>query len=147
MTKISTDEEYEQIKSFFKTFTETFYSVEVSPADRRPFAVLERMERENGRPQARRSLVLGLNECLATASSLSREKIEEFDSLLQSLGLPTLTSVRIKYGKDWRQILKRGRIRNEGEFYLARGVVDDTEEGSTEERMQLLQMIAEFERM
>ena len=56
--------------------------------------------------------------------NVSLENVRTTDVALQSMGLPTLTEVRLLFWKRISAILERGRVRSEREYHLLRNVVD-----------------------
>jgi hypothetical protein len=72
--------------------------------------------------------------------------VNELDELLKKNGAITLTELRKEYPEDYSKILRRKKIRNEAEYNLVRGVLDDTERGSEQERELLGKLISEFDK-
>jgi len=79
-------------------------------------------------------------------NNLSPEKVAAADSRLKEYGIVTLTKVWFQYSRKYNRVLKRGKIFNEGEYYLIKGIVDDGSiELDTFEREKTQAMLDEYE--
>lgn len=56
------------------------------------------------------------------------ERVESLDYLFDQEGLPTLTEIRLSFSKTIRRVLRRGRIKNEVEYYAVRNAVELSED-------------------
>ena len=65
-----------------------------------------------------------LNDSIEMTADWSPEEVAGADALFSQAGTLTLTEVRQRYSRKYLQVLQRGKIRSEVEYYLIRGVVD-----------------------
>lgn len=93
---------------------------------------------------ARVGLKQALNDIIQRHSGDKPEAIALMDGKLKAEGLISFSELRRQFSSTYGGIVKRGVIRNEAEYYLVRGVLDD---GSPpeEERSMLGQLLNEFE--
>ncbi|MBB5353889.1 hypothetical protein HNR46_004153 [Haloferula luteola] len=144
MPKI-TAEEFPALKAFFVAWWERF-PVEIEmPAEHRPVAVLERFEKES-MSKARSGLGMAISDTLEMSWDMPREEIEAVDTDFVARGILPLSELRRRYSRQYRAILKRGRIRDEEDYYLVTGILASfTGDATDEERRQLEGLVAKFE--
>jgi hypothetical protein len=136
--------EYERMKDFFSFYVERYFNLAGLPPEKRPIAVLEVLEKRSMK-LAFNGLRQAVNDCMEMSSHLSREEVENLDSLLRGRGIVTLSEMRRRYSKDYAKIMKRERIKNETEYYLLRNVLNDPTEKTPEERGLLEKLISDYE--
>lgn len=118
--KIS-DAEYPALKAFFLAmFNATNCEV---PPDVHPARFIDQLE-QMSMARARTGLAQAIGDLIEQTSIFPRETVESADQQLAAAGLPTLTQVRARHGKALRTLIKRGKARNETEYYLAKGMID-----------------------
>jgi hypothetical protein len=87
-----------------------------------------------------------INDTIEETSDLTSESIRKIDAALASGGYITLSRLRIGYRSRYAAILKRGRIRNDTEFYLLTGIASDMSLTlSEDERQKVDRLLAEYE--
>jgi hypothetical protein len=141
------DKEYMELRSFIRFYYDN-YSVALSlPEDQRPIAILERFEGASP-SQACKSLEMGVNDCVERSSDWSPEKIASANEAFKNAGLLLLTEIRRRYSKKYLQILKRGLIRSEADYYLAKEIINggSIEPGATEAQ-KLASMLRDYEQI
>jgi hypothetical protein len=144
MPKISAAE-YEPLKAFFAAWQERFPCLTDLPAEHHPLAVLESMEQKS-MSQARLGLGLAINDTLEDSWELSPAEVTAIDLVLAGRGIITLSELRRRYSRQFQGILKRGKIRDETEYYLVTGILASFTAGATdEERMKLDEMVEAYE--
>ena len=144
MPKI-TPEEYPALKAFWVAWEER-YPIEIEmPAEHRPVAVLERFEKES-MSTARSSLGMAISDTLEMSWDMPREEVEAVDADFIARGLLPLSELRRRYSRQFRALLKRGRIRDEEDYYLVSGILASfTGDATDEERQQMEDLVAKFE--
>ncbi|MCF3648204.1 hypothetical protein [Synoicihabitans lomoniglobus] len=106
------------------------------------FSQLKGRERRN----AVAGMKQGVNDVLTMARHLPTEARTEIDSALAVKDLPSLRKMEAGLKKKHRTILKRGRIKNEEEFYLVAEILSDLEFDVTDfERTQLEKIALDFD--
>lgn len=130
-----------------KGFLGWFYDHVLDPdgrhrAEVHPLAVLAGIERTSRR-DARRGLVMAIEDCIDMSADLGPETIRAADAELAGKGLPLLSELRLQHSRRLRSILKRGRIRNESEFHLIKNAADSLP--PEEEQKRLWALLGEFE--
>jgi len=74
--------------------------------------------------RARSEIQAAINDCLEATSDLQGAELQTLDRDLAALNLPTLSALR---GRFWNRVaaaIKRGKIRNDTEYYAIRNVVE-----------------------
>jgi hypothetical protein len=136
---------YQQLKRFFEFYVERFFvSPDSLPPEHRPIASLALLEQKSA-ASARAGLRMAINDIIEMSRRLGRDDVAALDAELASLGILTLSEVRRQHGKQFARIMKRGRIANEAEYYLAQNIINDPTPKPVEEFARLDEMIAAFE--
>jgi hypothetical protein len=94
---------------------------------------------------ARRSLKMVINDIVESCIDWSKQQVTEADERLLQHGAPALSEVLRKYSRKYSQLLKRGTVKTEVEYYLLQGVLANGGVDSAEEK-QIIKMILEFEK-
>jgi hypothetical protein len=87
-----------------------------------------------------------VSDCMDMSLQFTPMEVAKFDSELRLHDIPSLSELRRRYSQRYAQVLKRGRIEDETEYYLLRNVLFDAGENADEKREQLEQMIAVYEK-
>lgn len=74
--------------------------------------------------RAASALAMMVNDCIEMASGWSFERISDLDTKLGNSGIITLSELRRQYSRQYAKIVKRGRINDEEEYFLLKGVRD-----------------------
>jgi hypothetical protein len=136
--------EYATMKAFFLFYSDRRVDPANLPPEARPIAVLERLEKM-GMTVAVRGLRQAINDCVEESLHFDPKEVERLDSELRERGIVTLSELRRRYSKAYAGIMKQGRIKNDGEYYLIRNVLDDPTEKTTEERALLAKLAFDYE--
>lgn len=126
--------EFDELKRFFEA-----WELQISPTlfpDRysfssdhphHPLNVLRAIGEQFGRSRALEGLKQAVNDTLEDAEELyGPEVIALIDDALRQLGTLTLTQLLTRRHKSFKGILRRGKIRNDTEFYLISSALSDT---------------------
>ena len=140
-------EDYEQLKKFFVCYVDLF----IPPTHRshepehQPLAFLSNLEKTS-LANAKKGLQMAVNDVVEMSSDWPPNRLAEAGARFAAAGALTLSAVRRRYSKKYLQILKRGVIRSETEYYLVKGIVDGggIEPGATE-AAQLQATLTDFE--
>lgn len=94
--------------------------------------------------RARRAsgLRLAINDDLSQARYYSKSQRAAIDCRLTAANLPSLRTLEIGFKRKHAQILKRGTIRNEEEYYIVREILADVSFQITERDRLLLEKLA-----
>jgi hypothetical protein len=145
MPKI-TENEYGPLKAFFVAWERRFPPSATLPPEHHPVAVLESFEKAS-MSKARQGLGLALNDTLEMSWDIPPEEVAAIDRDFSARGVITLSEMRRRYSRQFRGVLKRGRIRTEEEYYLVAGILASFTAGASEdERRQLDAMVGTYER-
>lgn len=137
--------EYELLKAFFAAWGERFPCSVDLPAEQHPLAVLKSMEQKS-MSQARLGLGLAINDSLEGSWDLSPAEVTAIDLDFAACGIVTLSELRSRCSRQFKAILKRGKIRDETEYYLVAGILASfTADATDEERMKLDEMVGAYE--
>jgi len=112
---------YPEMRAWFALVTPRIFPN--LPADIDPVAVLERTEAIS-MARARKGLSLAIGDIIELTSRWSVSEMASIDAELTDAGLPTLSTIRLRFSKAVGSIIRRGRIQNEAEYYLVRNAAD-----------------------
>ena len=120
--------EYDELKRFFTHWQTHLVSYRVFDLDHphHPINMLARFESELGISRALTGLKQAVNDVLEGCGDFSPEQISQADASLSRAGAPTLTQLWQRRSRQYKVILRRGRIRNDTEFYLITSILADT---------------------
>jgi hypothetical protein len=145
MPKI-TESEYGPLKAFFVAWEERFPPSVTLPPEHHPVAVLESFEKTS-MSKARLGLGLALNDTLEMSWDFAPNQVADIDREFSARGIITLSEMRRRYSRQFRGVLRRGKIRTQEEFYLISGILASfSADASEEERRQLDSMVAAYEK-
>jgi len=139
-----TELDYATMKAFLSFFAERYLNPEGLPPDKQPIACLQALEQKSMK-MAVNGLRQAINDCVEMSSRFDHAEVEQLDSQLRSRSIVTLSELRRRYSKSYAKILKRGQIKNESEYHLARNVLHDPTEKTPEERILLERLISDYE--
>jgi hypothetical protein len=105
------------------------YAIEVkgiSPNDPiHPSNVLKGLVTRFGKSKALEGLRQVIGDVIEETQRLSTTKVAELDNLCRTRNVATLSHLRTRYWSKYASIVKRGAIRNDTEYYLVVGVLND----------------------
>jgi hypothetical protein len=139
------NEDYQSLKVFLDRHFEWYTpKYPTTPADT-PSQFLARIEARS-LANAKKGLQMAVNDIVEESADWTPEQVAAADARFSAAGTFTLSEVRQRYSKKYLQILKRGVIRSETEYYLVKGIIDGggIEPGATEST-QLQVMLNDFE--
>jgi len=135
-------EDYASLKAFFGWMLTHVKPVPANlPAESHPMAVLDRIEAKS-MANARKGLGMAIGDILEQCARVAGDHLQRIDTALAAYGLITLSAARARFERKVRGIVKRGAVRNEGEYYALRNVVEAM---AGEEQDRAWQMLAAFE--
>ena len=138
-------EDYEKLKMFMGHFFDWYQAFAGMPSEIHPLAVLLGFEKKS-LSGAKQGLQEAINDIVEFTGNWHPEQVAEADAKFAAAGTFTLTEVRRRYSKKYLQLLRRGVIRKETEYYLLKGILDGggMEPGATESE-QIQTMLLAFE--
>ncbi|MFM5914947.1 MAG: hypothetical protein ACKOPR_09440 [Chakrabartia godavariana] len=117
------DAEYEVMRAWFAHMVpKIFVGVPFTP-DTDPVLVLDGIA-ATSRAEARSGLGMAIGDMVDLSLCWPDEAVAQCDDELLGLGLPTLSSMRLRFDRLVRRALTRGTIKNEDEYYAVRNAVD-----------------------
>src|SRR5216684_8018923 len=128
--------EYAKMKDFLSFYAERYLKVEGLSPEKQPIAFLEALEKKS-KTTVLKGLRQAINDCVEMSLHFDPAEVEKLDSQLRSHGIVTLSELWRRYSKGYTKLMKRGQIKNETEYYLARNVLHDPTEKAPEERKLL----------
>jgi len=116
-----------------------------SKPESHPLRVAEEIEAKS-LSNAKKGLQMAINDIVESSSDWTPERIANADARFREKNVITLSEVRQRYSKKYLNILKRGKIKSEEEYYLIKGIADcgGIEPGATESQ-QMEAMLNEYE--
>jgi hypothetical protein len=121
----------------------------ISPdADIHPARTVESIIGTYGKSKALAGLRQAVNDTVEETSNWSAEARAALDDALRGAGIMTLSEITRRYAARYKGILKRGKIRNDTEYYLVNGIL--TDQGSSisdEERQRIQELVDDYERL
>jgi hypothetical protein len=138
MARLEPDE-YLRLKGFLGAWDAKFLRSRFPdlPEEHRPIAALERTEKVS-MARARAGLLMAVNDIVEMSLPWSPEQVVQTDREFGALGVLTLSEVRARYTRRLSRLVDRGSIRNDVEYYLAKGVLDGAPEaldGATQAKL------------
>lgn len=106
-------------------------------AEMHPLVQMKLIEERHGKGTARKGLKMAINDIVEECADYEAAEITALDAELECIDAMTLSEARAQFSKKLRAILKRGAIRDEGEFYLIKNSEPflDSESASASQRM------------
>jgi hypothetical protein len=140
--------EYEELKRFFvhwETHLRTYRVLELSHPHS-PINVLAKFEQELGVSRALTGLKQAINDVLESCQDFTPDQFAQADASLSAVGALTLTQLWRRQSRQYKAILRRGKLRNTSELYLADSILSDTASNlPPQEIAQLQTMVAAYE--
>jgi hypothetical protein len=136
--------EYAELKEFLAFYSERYHNLQNFPPEHHPIACLSVLEAMS-KTMALNGLRQAIHDCIEASLRFDNAEVAILDSELRKHGIVTLSELRRRYSGAYARIAKRGRIRNETEYYLINNVLNDPTPKNDEERELLLNLIAEYE--
>lgn len=136
--------EYALLKDFFSFYVHM--RMEASPPEKPQRALnnLEALEKKSPR-MALQGLRQAINDCVEESWHFDPAKVAALDAELINRGIITISELRRRYSRGYTKVLKRGRIKNDTEFYLLQNVINDPSEKTSEERELLAKLLSDYE--
>ncbi|WP_297835059.1 hypothetical protein [Thermomonas sp.] len=140
--------EYENLKRFlvhWLTHVSPWPGLDLSDPIH-PLNVLASFERKLPFSQVLSGLKQAVNDSLEGTEDWTSDRIQRADASLEAVGAPSLSLLLTRQSKQFRRIIRRGRIANNSEFYLVSAALADTVSArSAEELAALSAMLAAYE--
>lgn len=146
MTKQSLpNDDYQSLKIFLDRHFEWYAPKYPTTPPGSPSQFLARIE-ATSLANAKKGLQMALNDIAEETTEWTPEQVAAADARFSSAGTFTLSEIRRRYSKKYLQILKRGVIRSETEYYLVKGIIDGSGiEPGASEATQLQTMLHDYE--
>lgn len=138
------EQEFAELEAFVAFYATAI--VGIDPANPiHPSIQLRGIAAQVGKPKALVGLRQAVNDCLEWVEEASPEEISALDSALKSKGIVTFTELLVRKSRKYRAVLKRGRIRNDTEYYIVDTAASDLSIAMPEnERRQLDSRLAGY---
>lgn len=140
-----TNDDYQLLKIFFDHHFDWYTPKYPTTPPGPPSQFLENIEKTS-LANAKKGLQMAINDIVEETANWTPEMVAAADARFAAAGTFTLSEVRRRYSKKYLQILKRGVIHSETEYYLLKGIRDggSIESGATEDQ-QIEVLMAAFE--
>ncbi|MBI3102663.1 MAG: hypothetical protein HYY98_14100 [Burkholderiales bacterium] len=140
-----TTDEYQLLKLFFDRYFDWYTPKYSTTPPGPPSQFLENIEKTS-LANAKKGLQMAINDIVEETANWTPEAVAAANVRFAAAGTFTLSEIRRRYSKKYLQILKRGVIRSEAEYFLLKGIRDggSIEAGATE-GMQIEALMAAFE--
>ncbi|MBF5006956.1 hypothetical protein [Diaphorobacter caeni] len=147
MTKtVLSNSDYQALKLFEDLFFEWYVPKYPTTPNIKPSEFFDQLEKTS-LAKAKIGVQMSVNDSIESTLAWSPEKVAEADAKLLNAGALSLSEVRRRYSKKLVQVLNRGKIRSETEYYLVRGIIDAQGVAlNSKEVTMALQMLDEFEK-
>lgn len=119
--------EYAELSAFVEVWATDVLGIDrASPAH--PSNVLAEVAAVAGRSRALAGLRQAANDVVESVQALAPERVNALDAKLRLAGVVTLSELRLRRHSSSKAILKRGKIRNETEYHLVKGLLDSQDD-------------------
>jgi hypothetical protein len=115
--------EYEHLRSWFSYMVPKVFSTALLTPDTDPVAVLDCMAVKSP-ARARSGLGMAIGDVIDFASDWSAGDVAACNRELAQMNLPTLSDVQARFSKLVQRVVRRGRVKNDEEFYALRNAVE-----------------------
>jgi hypothetical protein len=141
------EDEWLELTEFF-AFWVTYIKPKLTPRlpPSQALKALVAIEAKYGRSKALQGLKQAVGDILEMTSAFHGEPLRLLDDILRSRGLVTLTALHRRQSSKYKSILRRGRVRDETEYYLLSAIANDmTLDLPKQERQTLDRLLHTFE--
>jgi hypothetical protein len=112
-----------------------------------PSNVLQEIISKYGKSKALAGLRQAVNDSIEQTQHYLPEQVGALDKRCMDASVLTLSELRRRYWRKYKAMLERGNIKNDTEYYLAVGILNDSATSITaSERNQLSDLAAAYER-
>ena len=117
-------EEYEAMRAWSALMIEYVMPIPSHlPPEAHPIACLDEMARVSS-SRARQGLAMMIGDLIEASEAVSGQRLLQLDQVLNEANLPTLSDMRLKFGRRMKRILKAGVIKSEVDYYAVRNAVE-----------------------
>jgi hypothetical protein len=117
------EREYSELISFVSIFATHAWNID--PTDPvHPANVAAHIAETLGKAKALVGARQAANDAIEALRGFTQQQLASLDARLIETGSITVAEMRRRYSRQYQAVLKRGRIRNETEFYLVKGILD-----------------------
>ncbi|UJJ58020.1 hypothetical protein [Rhodanobacter denitrificans] len=139
------EREYAELISFVGIFATQILKIDLADPVH-PANVAAHIVSTVGKSQALVGARQAANDAIESLPDLSQQQLATLDAELHKARAVTLAEMHRRYSKQYKVVLKRGRICNETEFYLVKGILDScTESLNQDEQAVLSSLLLGFE--
>lgn len=115
--------EYARLRSWLSHMVPKVFASDLLSQDTHPVAVLDRVA-EKTPAKARSGLAMAIGDVVEFTNDWPASAVTACDDELSQSGLPTLSEVRASFSKLVQQVVRRGHIKSDNEFYALRNAVE-----------------------
>jgi len=139
------EREYSELHAYLDFYATHVWKIDPS-STMHPSNVGKRIIEEHGRSIALRGLKQAVIDTVENLNHQPLEYIQHLDATLREHGIVTFSEIRRRYSSLYKRILKRGKIKNETEYYIIAGIIADIESAVSEEERNILEnLVVQFE--
>lgn len=137
--------EYAELSAFVDVWATDFLGIEPT-SEMHPSNVLVRIAAAESKAKALAGLRQAANDAVESLQDLTVAQVAALDAKLRLAGVITLSEMRRRHSRQYKGILKRGRVRSETEYYLVKGILDScTDTLGPTDQVVLASMLLAFE--
>src|SRR3954447_8390556 len=114
---------YEQMRAWFARLVRETIPAELLTSDNDPVSCLDRLAAQSP-AKARSGLAMAVGDTIELTEGWPRDRVAAIDNELVREGLPSLTTVRLRFSKVIHRVVRRGSINNDPEYYAVRSAVE-----------------------
>ncbi len=139
------EQEFDELSKFLE-----YYCTEYERIDRNddihPSNVLVKIVEKYGRSQALQGLKQAIHDTIEDSLDFKPEKLKSMDQDLFEKGIISISALRLRYWKKYKKIIEHHNIKNETEYYLIVGVLNDLSIPiKAQERKVLTELVGSYE--
>jgi len=134
-------EEYDQARAWFCVVWESLRKHAGLLDKHSPISALDGIAATSP-SKARQGLSMAISDIFSLMDSWPDTAVTELEAQLAEASLPRFADMRLRFDRAIRNIVRRGQIRNEREYYAIRNVIGTVRPNET----ILSELLADFER-
>lgn len=130
---------------FLRTYIEQFAPVRRTGAADEVMLRVAAIERVSI-SRAKKAIDMAISDIVDDCDDLPLEVARRIDMLMLMQGAATLSELRVERSRRLKAILRRGKIRDEFDYFLGKGIIDsDSAVASGEVKSRLVRLVDEYE--
>jgi len=133
--------DYDRMRAWFAHMVSTTFPSDTIAPDTGPLASLDAIAARSP-ARARQGLSMAINDLIEMTNGWPTEQVASTDIALVKASLPSLSEMRQRFSKAVQRAVRRGRIKDDVEYYAVRNAVELSGDGQG----PLWSLLAAYER-